>query len=99
MMSDTTQTHDEGISLKYYRPIDSGEACKFDSFLAMLAQLRESHAGEYVAVGGGQVIAFGRDLDSVLKQAKGVVGTGSFYCGWIEPPGGHVLWFGSPSIL
>jgi hypothetical protein len=84
---------------RYYRPEDPVEAAEFDSFLVLLPLLQQTHAGNFVAVRGGQVIASGVYLDPVLKLAKLAVGANAFYCGWVEPPGDYVLRFGSPTIV
>jgi hypothetical protein len=96
MATNTTLTPHETATVKYYRPDEPAVAVEFDGFLAILPQLRESHAGEYIAVRGGQVIASGTDLDSVHKQAKAAVGTEPFFCGWVEPLEGTVIRFPSP---
>jgi hypothetical protein len=98
MGTNTAAAPDEA-TVKYYRPDDPAVAVEFDSFLALLPQLRESHGGQYVAVRSGRVIASGTDLDSVLKQAKAAVGTEPFFCGLVEPPGGYVCRFGSPTVV
>jgi hypothetical protein len=99
MGTNTAPTPDEATTVRYYRPDDPAVAAEFDSFLAILSQLRESHAGEYVAVRGGRIIASGMYLDQVLKLAKAAVGTEPFYCGWVEPPEGYVFRFGSPALV
>ena len=86
-------------TMTYYRPDDPAAAAEFESFLALLPGLRGPHGGEYVAVRGGRVIAAGDDLDAVLKSARAAVGTTAFYCGWVEPAGGYVFRFGSPTVI
>jgi hypothetical protein len=98
MAPDTAPPEREATRVKYYRPVDPAVAAEYDSFIVMMPQLRESHPGEYVAVRGGRVIASGNDLDAVLKRARVMIGAAPFYCGWIEPPGGSIVHFGSPSI-
>ena len=83
----------------YYRPDVPAEAAEFDSFLSLLPELRPTHGGNFVAVRAGRVIASGIYLDPVLKLAKAAVGSKPFYCGWIEPIGGYVFRFGSPTLL
>jgi hypothetical protein len=99
MGSDAALPLSAATSVRYYRPADPREAAEFDSFLALLPELRESHAGEYVVVRGGRVIASGANLDPLLKRAKETVGAEPFYCGWIEPRGGSVFHFGSPTVV
>jgi hypothetical protein len=95
-MGTNTAVAPDEATVKYYRPDDPAVAVEFDSFLALLPQLRESHGGQYVAVRSGRVIASGTDLDSVHKQAKVAVGTEPFFCGWVEPPEGTIIRFPSP---
>jgi hypothetical protein len=85
-----------GGTVRHYRPDDPAVAVEFDSFLALLPQLRPLHGGHYVAVRGGRVIASGVCLDSVLKLAKAAVVSEPFYCGLVEPPEGLVIRFPSP---
>jgi hypothetical protein len=98
MTPDVARADCEASGVRYFRPSDPEEAAEFDAFLAMLPRLRESHAGEFVAVRAGRVIASGAYLDPVLKQAKSAVGPDAFYCGWVEPPGGYVFRLGSPTL-
>ena len=99
MVTDTALPTCDSTSVRYYRPADPVIAAEFDSFIALLPQLRESHGGEYVAVCRGGIVASGIDLDSVMKQAIARVGADPYYCGWVEPVGGYVFRVGSPSVL
>jgi hypothetical protein len=99
MASNTALPEGAATNVKYYRPADPDEAAEFDSFLALLPQLRESNAGQYVAVRAGRVIASGMYADPVIKLARCAVGGAAFYCGWVEPPGGSVYRFGSPTLV
>jgi hypothetical protein len=99
MVPESSETAARVTNVRYYRPADPGEAAEFDSFIALLPQLGESHAGEYVAVRGGQVIASGLSLDPVLKLARAALGSEPFFCGWVEPAAGYVFRFGSPTLL
>jgi hypothetical protein len=98
-MVPTALPESETTNVRYYRPSDPGEAVEFDSFVSILPQLRESHAGEYVAVLGGRVIAAGVHADAVFKRAEADAGAAPFYCAWVEPPGGYVFRFGSASSV
>jgi hypothetical protein len=81
----------ERASITYYRPEDPAVATEFDGFLRLLPMLRLLHAGHYVAVRAGQVIASGLYLDAVLKLANAEVGTAPLYCGWVEPISGYTF--------
>jgi hypothetical protein len=96
MLPEMTSPVEPVTNVTYYRPEDPGEAAEYDAFVAMLPQLRVTNAGEYVAVSGGRVVARGPDLGSVLTRAK-EARTEPFFCGWVEPPGGTVIRFPSPT--
>jgi hypothetical protein len=99
MGAETALPSCEATGVRYIRPTDPAAAAEFDSFLAMLPQLRESHAGHFVAVRAGQVIASGIYFDPVLKLAKAAAGSEPFYCEWVEPAAGYVFRFGSPTVV
>jgi len=92
-------TPQTGGTVAYYRPSDPAIAVEFDDFLHLLPMLRTTHGGQYVAVCGGQVIASGLYVDTVLRLAEQVVAGRLFYCGWVEPLEGDVFQSGKVEIL
>lgn len=77
-----------------FHPTDSTEGLEILAFERLIPRLRLEHAGEYVALRGGEVIASGEDLDAVCRAAARVAPARAVYCGWVEPMEGGVALFG-----
>jgi len=76
-----------------FHPADPIEGQEIDAFHRLIPTLRAEHAGDYVALRGGRVIASGACLDAVCREAVRIAPRRPVYCGWVEPEADGVAFF------